>query len=453
MFKRKIEKSLKNWAQQKDHKALVLRGARQVGKTTAVKSFAKNFDAFLYFNLELPEERDIFENARNFNDLINALFLYKNKTQIKESVLIFIDEIQCSPKAIGWMRYFYEQTPHWHVVAAGSLLESALNLDIHFPVGRVEYIYLKPATFKEFLSACGEEKLLDVLNEKNIPDYAHKQLMKMFFSYALVGGMPEAVSEYARSRDIIKVNAVYENLLRAYIDDVAKYALKKSAVHPMQFAVEAAFSRAAQRIVFSKFADTKFGSREMSDALHAIEKSMLLRLMYPTTAVEMPMLIDRKKSPRLHVLDTGMLNFFAGVQKEFIHIQDLNAVYRGIVAEHVVGQELAATHTGIADKVAFWVREKKQSNAQVDYVIGHENQIIPIEVKSGETGRLRSLHAFMDRCSHNIAVRVTSAPLRVNNVKTIAGKPFKLLNLPFYAVSDIHDYLKKFESTYSEKIK
>ena len=267
--------------------------------------------------------------------------------------------------------------------------------------------------------------------------------MKMFVLYALVGGMPDAVSEYAQSKDIVRANSVYERLLRAYIDDTAKYAYRKSLVNALQFAVEGAFLHAGERIVFTKFGTSSYGSREMSDALHTLEKAMLVTLMYPTTAVDLPMLSDRKKSPRLHVLDTGMLNYFAGVQKEFINVHDLNVVYRGIVAEHVVGQELAAIHTGIAEKLAFWIREKKQSSAQVDYVIQHDSRIIPIEVKSGESGRLRSLHEFMDICPHDTAVRVCGSGLRVDTVKTIKGKPFRLLNLPFYAISDIHAHLDR----------
>ena len=141
MFKRTIETSLKEWKQRKDRKVLVLRGARQVGKTTAVRHFGQNFGAFLYFNLEIPEERDLFEHAQSFDDLTAAMFLFKNIARSDASVLIFVDEIQCSPKAVGWMRYFYEHAPRWHVVAAGSLLESAIDVDLHFPVGRVEYLF------------------------------------------------------------------------------------------------------------------------------------------------------------------------------------------------------------------------------------------------------------------------------------------------------------------------
>lgn len=443
MFKRTVDLLLEKWAQRQGRKVLVLRGARQVGKTTAVQHFARNFDTFLYFNLEIPQERELFERAQSFDDLAASLFLFKNIARANASVLIFVDEIQCSSKAVGWMRYFHECSPQWHVVAAGSLLESAIDIDLHFPVGRVEYLFLKPATFKEFLAACGEEQLLQILVSGKIPLYAHEQMMKMFVLYALVGGMPEAVSDYAQNKDIVRTNAVYERLLRAYIDDTAKYASRKSLVHALQFAVEGAFLHAGERIAFTKFGNTKYGSREISDALHTLEKAMLVTLMYPTTAVDLPMLNDRKKSPRLHVLDTGMLNFFAGVQKEFINVHDLNAVYRGIIAEHLVGQELAAIHEGIAEKLTFWVREKKQSSAQVDYVIQHDGRIIPIEVKSGEVGRLRSLHEFMDICPHDIAVRACGSSLRVDDVKTIRGKPFRLLNLPFYAISDIRAHLDR----------
>ncbi|MEI6424112.1 MAG: AAA family ATPase, partial [Lentisphaerota bacterium] len=209
MFNRTIDVSLENWAQRQGRKVLVLRGARQVGKTTAVQHFARNFDKFLYFNLEIPQERELFERAQSFDDLAASLFLFKNMARANESVLIFVDEIQCSSKAVGWMRYFYECSPQWHVVAAGSLLESAIDVDLHFPVGRVEYLFLKPATFREFLAACGEEQLLQILVSGKIPVYAHEKMMKIFVLYALVGGMPEAVSDYAQNKDIIRTNAVY----------------------------------------------------------------------------------------------------------------------------------------------------------------------------------------------------------------------------------------------------
>jgi hypothetical protein len=164
----------------------------------------------------------------------------------------------------------------------------------------------------------------------------------------------------------------------------------------------------------------------MSEALKIIEKAMLIHLMYPTTTVKIPIEPDNKKSPRLHILDTGLINYFAGLQKELFGTRDLDNFYEGKIAEHIVGQELMAEDQSIIKKVGFWVREKKQSSAQVDYVIPFNNYLIPVEVKKGKTGKLRSLHEYMNRAQHNFAVRVYSGRLSIDDVKTTQGKNFFL---------------------------
>jgi uncharacterized protein len=182
----------------------------------------------------------------------------------------------------------------------------------------------------------------------------------------------------------------------------------------------------------------------MSEALKMIEKAMLIYLIYPTTTVSIPIEPDNKKSPRLHILDTGLINYFAGLQKELFGTRDLDSFYEGKIAEHIVGQELMAESQSIIEKVGFWVREKKQPSAQVDYVIPFNNYLIPIEVKKGKAGRLRSLHEYIDRAPHNYAVRVYSGKLSIDTVKTIKGKKYFLLNLPFYLVGKINGCLNWF---------
>jgi len=444
MFNRTVIKELEKWENKTDRKPLVLRGARQVGKTTAVEIFSKQFDQYIYLNLEIVSDRKIFEMDYTVEELIQAIFFEKNKKKSRGKTLIFIDEIQNSSKAVSMLRYFYESAKDYFVIAAGSLLESLIDRQISFPVGRVEYLYMKPLTFDEYIAAAGDNSLREVLDQIPCPDFAHEKLLKKFYQYTLIGGMPEVVDIYYKTQNIIELNAIYESLLRSYLDDVEKYARNNTLALVIGHALESSFYSAANRICFEGFGRSRYRSREMSEALKTLEKAMLVYLMYPTVATSLPIEPDLRKSPRLHIVDTGLVNYFAGVQKELFGTQNLNSVYEGKIAEHIVGQELLGQSKTFANKVQFWVREKKQSNARVDYVVPFDSYVIPVEVKAGKAGRLRSLHEFIDRAPHNYAVRVYSGKLKVDTVKTIKGKKFFILNLPFYLTGRLNSYLSWF---------
>ncbi|MBM3708510.1 MAG: ATP-binding protein [Actinobacteria bacterium] len=441
MFNRSIIKELQNWANKEHRKPLVLRGARQVGKTVAVEIFAKKFDQYIHLNLETASDRRIFEAKYDIEELIQAIFFEKNKKQIKGKTLIFIDEIQNCPDAVSMLRYFYESASDFFVIAAGSLLESLIGRKINFPVGRVEYLYMKPLTFKEYLAAIGDNSSAEILDDIPVPDFAHEKLLKEVYNYTLIGGMPEVVDVYSKTKNVVELRPVYESLLRSYLDDVEKYARNDTLARVIHHSIESCFYLAASRIKFEGFGQSSYKSREISEALKTLEKAMLIYLVYPTTDVELPVMADYKKSPRLHILDTGLVNYFAGLQKELFSTRDLNSVYEGRIAEHIVGQELLAESQTLTEKVLFWVREKKQSSAQVDFVIPFENYIIPIEVKAGKAGSLRSLHEYINRASHKYAVRVHSGKLKIDTAETINGKKFFLLNLPFYLTGNIKKYL------------
>jgi predicted AAA+ superfamily ATPase len=444
MFNRAIIKELDNWANKEYRKPLVLRGARQVGKTIAVEIFAKKFDQYIYLNLETASDRRLFEMNYGIEELIQAIFFEKDKKQVEGRTLIFIDEIQNCPGAVSMLRYFYESASEFFVIAAGSLLESLIGRKINFPVGRVEYLYMKPLTFKEYVAAIGDSSSDEILDEVPVPDFAHEKLLKEFYNYTLIGGMPEVVSVYSKIQNIVELRSVYESLLRSYLDDVEKYARNDTLARVIRHAIESCFYLAGSRIKFEGFGQSSYKSREISEALKTLEKAMLIYLMYPATEIELPIMADYKKSPKLHILDTGLVNYFAGLQKKLFDTQDLNSVYEGKIAEHIVGQELLAGSHALTEKVQFWVREKKQSSAQVDFIIPFENYVIPIEVKAGKAGRLRSLHEFINRANHKYAVRVYSGKLKVGIAETINGKKFFLLNLPFYLTGDIKKYLHWF---------
>ena len=213
-------------------------------------------------------------------------------------------------------------------------------------------------------------------------------------------------------------------------------------VNVIRHAVSTSFYEAGSRIKFQGFGNSNYKSREMGEALKVLEKAMLIYLLYPSSSISPPLLPNIKKSPRLQVLDTGMLNYFSGFQKDLFRANSIDSVYQGKIAEHIVGQELLAVETSPLFKLYFWNREKKQSNAEVDYLIQYEGLLIPVEVKSAATGRLRSLHQFIDRAPHKYAVRIYSGKLEINQIKTLNGKEFLLLNLPFYLTDSIAEYLK-----------
>lgn len=440
MFERDILYQLEQWAEKPERKPLILRGARQVGKTTAVELFSGNFDKFIKLNLELKRERELFEHNYSADELVTALHLYKNMSRGGKT-LLFIDEIQNSPEAVAMLRYLYEETSDIYVIAAGSLLESLLNIHISFPVGRVEYLLVHPCSFQEFLKATGEKENLSALRSGPVPAYAHHTLYNLFRTFTLIGGMPEIVHNYASLRDITGLATTYEGLITSYLDDVEKYASGSSMTNIIRHVIRNSFTAAGSRIKFEGFGNSNYRSREVGEAFRILEKTLLLQLVYPTASVTLPVQPDIKKSPKLQVLDTGLINYIAGLQLEVFGSENIDSVYNGKIAEHIAGQEILALNSSPLYKLNFWTRENKDSNAEVDFVYKYNDMLIPLEVKSGPAGRLRSLHQFVDRAPHPYAVRLYSGMFSIENHKTLAGKSFFLLNLPFYLLSRIDFYL------------
>jgi predicted AAA+ superfamily ATPase len=442
MFIRDLQTDLEKWKIQPSRKPLVIRGARQVGKTTVIGQFAKNFGQYIYLNLELPEDRQPFVQFTTIETLLQTIFFLKNKSLLqKQQTLLFIDEIQVAPEALNLLRYFYEKEPGIAVIAAGSMLETLFDKNVSFPVGRVEYKVLRPVSFPEFLSAMNETIARDQLQQIPAASFAHQKLLSLFHTYALTGGMPEAVQHYCIHKDLVSLAPIYDSLLTSYMDDAEKYARNDTQMQLIRHAIRSSFAQAGKRIKFQGFGNSNYGSREMGEALRALQKALLLYIVYPETGYTLPLLPDLKKSPRLHVLDTGLMNYFAGIQREIISTDDLNKVYQGSMIEHLVGQELLAFQNQSLSALHFWVREKKTSVAEVDYLFPFEGKLIPMEVKSGSEGKLRSLHLFMDAAPHNIAVRFYAGEVSITKAKTPEGKQFNLLNLPYYTVSQIEKYL------------
>ncbi|MDR0371548.1 MAG: AAA family ATPase [Prevotellaceae bacterium] len=442
MFERRIIASLRKWADSPHRKPLVLRGARQVGKTTVIEEFAGDFDTFLSLNLEKKADKALFEAADTPEDVLTAIYLLKNKEKKAGRTLLFIDEVQSSRKAVGLLRYFYEDFPELYVIAAGSLLETLIDVQISFPVGRIDYLALRPCSFSEFLGAIGENQIREKLLKCELPEAIHSRVMKLFNEFVLVGGMPEVVARYAENRDIVALRRVYDTLLNGYQDDVEKYAGNKTERNVLRHILKNGWRYAGQRIRFECFGESNYKSREVGEAFRTLEKAMVLELCFPTVSTDVPLSPDLKKSPKLLWLDTGMVNYVAKNQLNLFGTQDISEHWKGKIAEHIVGQELLSHNDSVSAQRNLWVRGAKNSQAEIDFVIQTDRQLIPVEVKSGHNAKIKSMHLFMDESKHDFAIRFWNNPMQKDTIELPSGKKYTLLNLPFYYAEIIGEIMK-----------
>ncbi len=444
---RKSYRRLEAWKEDQERKPLLIRGARQVGKTTLVRTFAQTFNSYIELNIEREADRKLFETD-DVNKTFAAACLLKGVVPDNRSTLLFIDEIQESPKAIQMLRYFHEEKPGIYVIAAGSLLEFALRKVPSFPVGRIDYLYLHPLNFQEYITALNNQQALDILNTIPVPSYAHEIMLQLFHEYALIGGMPDIVSQYLTSKNPAILSGNYQKLWQSYKDDVEKYASNKTEKKIIRHIIQTA-PYEKDRIKFEGFGNSVYRSREVGESLRALDMAKIIRLIYPTTSLTPPIITDYKKRPRLQFLDTGMLNQILNLQLDMITVKELDSFYQGKIIQHLTGQELISIHETIDYKPHFWVRESKDSQAELDYVYHHNNLLIPVEVKAGKQGTLKSLHQFIERTNHPYTIRMFSGEFSVERHKTPGSKtPYLLMNLPYYLGTKIPEYIDYFVNNY-----
>src|SRR5574344_203898 len=442
MFERQIMTHLRQWKEKSNRKPLVLRGARQVGKTTVIDALGKEFDNYLYFNLDVDGDRALFERNIPLDDLIDSLFARLGMIKKSGSTLLFIDEVQNSPQTISILRYFKERRPDIHVISAGSLLENVVDVKESFPVGRVDYMALRPCSFYEFLNAMGKSNLRYFIDNPNQSVAVHDELMSLFNQYTIVGGMPEAVQEYANTRDVLALDDIYESLVQGYKDDVEKYVKRGKLAEVVRFLISNSWTKAGQVVTLGGFGDSDYRAREVGEAFRLLQKAMLLELVYPTTSVTVPALSEEKRQPKVVMLDTGLTNYQAGVRKELIGANDILDVWRGYLAEQVVAQELLTLNDKVSSRRQFWINGN--ASAEVDFVLTFDSHLFPIEVKSGRNSHLRSIHSFIDKSPIDIGIRIWSGTYSINDIQTTIGKkPFRLVNIPFYMIGNIEKILAK----------
>ena len=441
MFRRRALQNLIAWKDKTQHKPLIIRGSRQVGKSTLVQEFGKSYQQYLSLNLEKSGDAALFSGTDEVKTILERILLAKNKELIPGDTLLFIDEIQEAPKAINLLRYFYEELPDLDVIAAGSLLEFALGELDAFPVGRVEQQQLHPMDFEEFLEALEENVALAYYLKSPIPSVAHEKLLSLFHEYMLVGGMPEVVSVYKDSkRKVTALQAVYSSIWDSYVSDIEKYAANDTERKVLRHLLATA-PAVRDRITFHGFGNSSYKSREVGEAFRKLDRAGLIRLVYPTSDTSQPLTLNYKRKPKIQFLDTGLLNYASGIQAAMIDVKDMNSLYKGYLTNHMMIQELIAKSSRLHYIPPFWTRENANANAEVDLLIQHGQQLIPLEVKSGAKGRLRSLYEYMDRCEHNLGIRLLANNYSLEEVNTIKGKSFRLMNLPYYAIGRMEAYL------------
>ncbi len=447
-IKRHAYSDLLAWKADRERKPLIIRGARQVGKTTLVREFAKSYKESILLNLEKTVDRNYFEEQEDVKMITTSIFLNYGLSEDWENTLLFIDEIQESPKAIHLLRYFYEELPHLSIIAAGSLLEFVMSDIRSFPVGRVSYLYLYPINFDEYIAANENKRLAEELKEIPVKEYAHDVLLRKFHEYAIIGGMPEIVKKQLSGKSMINLPVVYESIWATYKDDVPKYAKNDMERKVIKHILATAPAYLDKRVKFQHFGNSNYKSREVGEAMRSLDAAKVIRLIYPTTVTEPPIQPNYKKSPRLQFLDTGLVNHVLGIQPQLLAMQDLSSAYKGALIPHLITQELISLNTITDINPTFWVREKTQASSEVDLLFVYETKIIPIEVKSGKSGSLKSLHQFIEQAPHPYAVRIYGGKFNIEKQKTPKGTPYILMNLPYYLGTKIQAYINYFVGNY-----
>ncbi len=442
---------LEAWKASSHRKPLVLRGARQVGKTALVREFGNAYQQYVEINFdETPEKKSLFEGVTidEAVQLIEADFGCK---LVPNNTLIFLDEVQAAPNVLAMLRYFYEKRSDIHVIAAGSLLEFLLaDHNVSMPVGRIEYCFLQPLTFEEFLGGLHQEPLLDYLEsyafEKEIPTAIHTKLMKLLQVYWLVGGMPEATSRWIETNDHREVQKVHASILQTYEDDFSKY---RQRINPdvLRMVIKKVPTLVGEKVRYTNI-DPHTTPSSLNSAIRALASARVISQIFHSAGNGVPLGAEvNEKRFKALFLDIGLLSTSLSIRLLDLHNADnLLFVNSGACAEQFVGQELlTANPSWIKPELFYWHREARGSNAEVDYLINNGPDVIPVEVKAGKTGSLRSLHTLMASKEGKLAVRFNADIPSMADISTeitqVGKAHYRLMSLPLYLTGQLNRLL------------
>jgi len=430
-MKRDIYQTLMEWKDSETRRPLLVRGARQTGKSYIIREFGeKEFENVIVINFERnPGYKAIF---RTFipTEIVERITLFSTQKTVPGKSLLFLDEIQECPEAIVSLRYFYEEMPGLHVIGAGSLLEFAMKSeDFKMPVGRIQYLYLYPMSFGEFLDALGESVLRNYIihfpNLESLPEGLHEKLNEYVRKYYFLGGMPAVVQEYITSGDILKCQRIQRSVIDTYMDDFAKYS-RVSAHQNLQKVFYSVPGLTGQKFVYAHV-DRAIKSEKLKEALELLETAGIVKRVRQSSGSGIPLSSGVHESIfKVIFLDIGLFHAISGIYAETAKETDFTAIFKGAVAEQFVGQELLACQSPYTKaEIWYWGRMEKSSTAEIDYLVEKDGRIIPVEVKSGSTGRMKSLHMFIE-------TRHTEQALKISQARFQYGNP--IISLPFYAM-------------------
>lgn len=395
-MERHVFSSLTEWVDRKRRKPMLLRGARQVGKTWLIEKLARErFEYFLKVDFEENSGLvSLFSGDLNPLKICAELELRTGIDIIAGKTLLFFDEIQACPKAIMSLRYFYEKMPDLHVVAAGSLLEFAFS-EISFPVGRIQSLEVHPLNFSEFLLALNYGKAAEICNNQitAVSESVHEFLLEQLRIYWLVGGMPECINEYVTTKSLKQASEVQDEICETYRLDFNKYK-PKTDISCLNAVFSAVAANVGQQIKYTGLAHD-FTIPTIRKAYESLLLARIAMKVKSISSIGIPLEVHAsdKKFKNLF-LDIGLMNRVMGIDyNEALNHKNLLAIYRGQLAEQFVGQEFATSNN---NQLYYWARDAKNSNAEVDYLVVLEGKVFPVEVKDGPSGKLRSLHLYRE---------------------------------------------------------
>lgn len=434
-IERKIDIELLEWKDATSKKPLLIRGARQVGKSTAIRNLSKHFDYFIEINFDEQQlYQNLFANTSDVHDLLEQLAIITQTEIIEGRTLVFLDEIQACLPAISMLRYFYERKPNLHVIAAGSLLEFALAELPSFGVGRVRSLFMYPFSFIEFLGALNEKPLIRMIEQSNsdkpINPIFHDKLKIYLKKFLIIGGMPQAVQTYVAKGDLLEVQRILDDLIIALQADFVKY---KKQIAPTS--IKSVFESIVKQVGTKYKYSNEYTTLTNPVIKQVIDLLEMAGLVYPVThsssnGIPLGAETNPKKTKFL-IFDTGIYQRILGLDVASLLLKgDFEAINKGNIAELFVGLELIKSNS-CYEKTAlhYWHREAKNSQAEVDYVIQIQDTIVPIEVKAGTKGAMQSMYMFMDEKKSKFGIRFS-----LENFTEFD----KVKVFPLYAVSNIN---------------
>ena len=434
-MKRELYKELLKWKNDNNRKPLVLQGARQVGKTYLLKQFAqKEYSQFIYLNFEQDFElQEVFNNSLKPKKIIKDLELLFGKKIQEKTTLIFFDEIQASEQALKSLKYFYEEAPRFHIVAAGSLLGVAINKTRSFPVGKVTFLEMYPLSFNEYLKAFDEEMLADHINNMKSGDHlseaVHNKLLDYFKTYLYIGGMPEVLQSYLTKRNIIRVRQIQKDIIKAYENDFSKYTTRIQTMKNMEVWASIPTQLAKENKKF-KYSDVKSKARASSYELSIdwLKRAGLLNIAYNISTPKLPLAgyVNEAKF-KLYIIDTGLLGALLNLGSEIIiKPNQLYKEYNGAFIENFVAMEFSRMGQ---NKLFYWT---SRGEAEVDFIIEKNHKVYPLEVKSGTSKNLKSLRSYEQKYKPEYIIRTSPRNYFQQD---------EFINIPLYAVSSVYNFI------------